>query len=449
MREYTKELTGFALETRFEDLPEQVVTLAKKHMLDCVGAALAEAAEPRSQIVRRYFRGIGSSGDCRTVGHGDRLTVENAAFANGILAHTICFDDSGPSHPSVTVVPGLLALAEKYHFSGKEILTAQVMGYEVFQRLNAVTVEAWEMRKRGRHPTGFFGSVSGAVQTAKLLGLELEATQRAMGIAVSLSGGLSQNIGNMGMGLHAGNASRNGIVAAHLAREGFTADPQPLEGWFGLMDALCGPGEYDISVLTKDLGARLGLVDPGITIKPYPNCWAHHKVLQATLELKARHNIRAEDVDKIYVDLQMDKPTYRYLEPKTDLEARYSLSYGIALALLDGELTLAQYADDRICRADSVEMMCKIVDTPAENAAAQRIITIVMKDGTRYENSVRYSKGHPLHDPLTMEKLQAKYRACAGRLLPEKQVEASMEAILSLEQAEDVSRVMNLLVKHD
>lgn len=446
MKAYTKELMEYVLRVRYEDLPLQAVELAKRHFLDCVGSALAEAAEPRSGIVRRYFQGLGSSGRCRVVGTGQRLTVENAAFANGILAHTICFDDSGPSHPSVTVVPGLLALGEERHISGREILTAQVMGYEVFQRLNAVTAEAWEMRKRGWHPTGFFGAVAGAAQSARLLGLDLEAAQRALGIAATLGGGLSQNIGNMGMGLHAGNASRNGITAAYLAKEGFTADPQPLEGRFGLMDALCGPGDYDAGQLTKDLGGTLRLLDPGITIKPYPNCWAHHKVLQAVLELRERHHIRPEEVEKVLVDLQMDKPTYRYRFPRTDLEARYSLSYGIALALLDGELTLRQYAEDRILRADSREMMERIADTPAADAEGQQRVVIVLRDGRRLEGAVRYSKGHPLQDPLTPEEVQEKYRACAGRLLPPERVEASMEAILSLEKEEDLSNVVDLLV---
>ena len=445
MKEYTKELMEFVLSLRYEEIPAEVVELAKRHFLDCVGSALAEAAHPRSGILRRYFDEIGARGECRILGYGRRVSVENAAFANGILAHTICFDDSGPSHPSVTVVPGLLAMGEKYGSSGKEILAAQVMGYEVFQRLNAVTAEAWEMRKRGWHPTGFFGAVAGAAQASKLLGSDVETAQRALGIAATLGGGLSQNIGNMGMGLHAGNASRNGITAALLAREGFTADPQPLEGQFGLMDALCGPGAYDISELTRDLGSPLRLLDPGITIKPYPNCWAHHKVLQSVLELREEHHIRPEDVEHVYVDLQMDKPTYRYRIPKTDLEARYSLSYGIAAALLDGELTLEQYTDQRVRSADCAAMMERIVDVPAEGEAQQTVV-VELRDGTRLEKRTRYSKGHPLHDPLTLEEVCEKYRACAGRLLPRDRVEASMEAILHLEAVEDLRTVMDLLV---
>lgn len=445
MENYTQPVLKFFLGTTYDEIPQEAIALAKKHFLDCTGCMLAEVSQPRSNIVQRYFDAIGISGDCRLIGTGRKLPVDYAAFATGILAHTICFDDSGPSHPSVTIVPGLIALGEKYHLSGRELLAAQVLSYDLFQRLNQVTGEAWDMRVRGWHPSGFFGAVTGAAQASRLLGLDLEAAGRALGIAASLGSGLSQNIGNMSMGLHAGNASRNGITAALMAKEGFTADPQPFEGRFGLLDALAGPGEYKIEFLTKDLGKPFKLLDPGITIKPYPNCWAHHKVLQATLELEKQYQIRAEDIDKIYVDLQSGKPTYRYLDPKTDLEARYSLGYGIAAALLDGELTLDQYAADRIGSEPIRSIMAKIIDTPAQGAE-QHTITIVTKDGTQYKKGVLHSKGHPLYDPMSMEEVQKKYQSCASMWLPQKKVQSSMEAILHLDQVDDFAEVMDTLV---
>ena len=445
MENYTQTVLQFFLGTAYEEIPKEAIALAKKHFLDCVGCMLAEVSQPRSNIVQRYFDRIGVSGDCRLIGTGWKLPVDYTAFATGILAHTICFDDSGPSHPSVTIVPGLMALGEKYHLSGQALLAAQVLSYDLFQRLNQVTGEAWDMRVRGWHPSGFFGAVTGAAQAARLLGLDLDAAGRALGIAASLGSGLSQNIGNMGMGLHAGNASRNGITAALLAQEGFTADPQPFEGRFGLLDALAGPGEYKIEFLTKDLGKPFKLLDPGITIKPYPNCWAHHKVLQATLELKKAHQIQADDIDAIYVDLQTGKPTYRYRDPKTDLEARYSLGYGIAAALLDGELTLKQYAADRIRSAEIRSVMDKIVDTPAKGPD-QHTITIVMKNGTQYQRGVLHSKGHPLYDPMTLEEVREKYQNCAAMWLPQEKVQASMEAILHLDEVDDFATVMDSLV---
>ncbi len=411
----SEKLMRFILETGYEEIPRDALSLAKKHFLDCVGCALAEAAQSRSHIVGRYLDTVGNRGGCRIPGTRRSATAEYAAFATGILAHTICFDDSGPSHPSVTIVPGLMALGEAYHIPGKEILAAQVLSYDLFQRLNQVTGEAWDMRSRGWHPSGFFGAVTGAAQTARLLKLDLAASLRAVGIAASLGSGLSQNIGNMGMGLHAGNASRNGITAALLAKEGFTADPHPFEGRFGMLDALAGPGGYQIELLTKDLGRPFKLLDPGITIKPYPNCWAHHKVLQAVLELKQEHGIEGDQVKAVYVDLQKDKPTYRYLDPQTSLEACYSLGYGIAAAIADGELTLRQYEEDRIFAPEIRKLMKKIVDTPGTDPAQQQEVKIEMKDGAVYSGHVTWSKGHPIHDPMTLDEVVEKYRICAGR----------------------------------
>ncbi|MEN6414192.1 MAG: MmgE/PrpD family protein [Veillonellales bacterium] len=445
--EYTKKLVEFVLDTEYKQLPTEAISLAKRHFLDCVGAALAEVAEPRSNIVQRYLDHIGAKGSCRLLGSGRKTTIDNAAFANGILAHSICFDDSGPSHPSVTIVPPLIAMGEQYHLSGKEIITAQVLAYDVFQRLNAVTKDAWEMRKRGWHPTGFFGAVTSAILSAKLMRLTVTQSVQAASIAATMGGGLSQNIGNMGMPLHAGNASRNGITAAHLAKEGFIADLQPLEGRFGLMDALCGPKNYNIEALTVSLGAPYRLIDPGITIKPYPNCWAHHKVIDAVLHLIHTHNIHADQVVSVEVDLQPDKPTYRYLEPKTDLEARYSLGYGIALCLLDGELGLAQFAAERIQDSQTKQTMAKIKHVPQSAGPEQNNVTIVMQDGTRHMHNVAYSKGHPLYNPMSDEEIMQKYRLCAGRTLSPDRVERSAAMITNLENVEDMKSVVDSLIK--
>lgn len=442
----TRELVEFVLDTGYDQLDPAVVHLAKTHFLDCVGSALAEAAHPRSQIVQRYLARIGAEGPCRVIGYGRRATIDNAAFANGILAHTISFDDSGPSHPSVTIVPPLLAMGEMYHLDGKAILTAQVLAYDVFQRLNAVTEDAWEMRKRGWHPTGFFGAVTSAILSAKLMKLSLDDSVNAIAIAATMGGGLSQNIGSMGMGLHAGNASRNGIMAAHLSQEGFRADADPLEGRFGLMDALCGPGSYETHALTEGLGAPFRLLDPGITIKPYPNCWAHHKVLDSVLHLQQTHALTPDQIARVDVDLQADKPTYRYLAPKTDLEARYSLGYGIALCLLDGALGIDQFADDRIQDPRTIEMMGRIHHTPQPAGAAQNEVVLVLTDGRRLSHRVVHSKGHPRFNPMSEAEVQAKFAGCAGRLLPEDQVARAAGLINALEEVDDLARVMDALI---
>ena len=445
MHNHSRELIQFVMKTHYDDIPKEAIYEAKRHFLDCVGAALAEAAHPRTRILKGFLDQTENKGTCRVIGTNWSATMDCAAFLNGILSFTICYDDSGPSHPSVTMVPSLLAMGDQMHLTGKDILTAQILAYDVFQRLNAVTKEAWEMRKRGWHPTGFFGAVSSAIIAAKLMGLSEEQMLQAISVASTMGGGLSQNIGTMGMGLHAGTACRNGINAAQLAAEGFICDENPLTGKFGLLDALCGPGQYDPDDLTKDLGSPFRILEPGITIKPYPNCWAHHKVYDSVMTLKKQYQICADDVEAIYVDLQTDKPTYRYTEPKTDLEARYSLGYGIAMILLEGSLDLEQYDPKKIQAEETVKLMRKIVDTPAEGEGQQRIV-IRMKDGKEYSDQRKWSKGHPHFAPFSEQELKGKYQKCASYCLDESQVKKSYDMIMDLENVKDMSGLIDVLL---
>jgi 2-methylcitrate dehydratase PrpD len=364
-----------------------------------------------------------------------------------MLAHVVSFDDSGPSHPSVTIVPALYALGETHKLGGREILTAQVLGYEVFQKLNLVTKDAWEMRVRGWHPTGFFGAVTSALISAKLIHLTLEESLYAAGIAASMGAGLSQNIGNMSMALHAGNAARNGIIAAMLARRGFTADRTILEGKFGLMNALAGADHYDIEALTKDLGSPYSVIKPGINLKPYPNCWAHHKVYDSILYLVKTYDVRPDDVECIMCDLQPDKPTYRYLHPQTDLEAKYSLGYGIAMCLMDRKLTTEQYGAERILAPKTIEIMSKITHTPQSSEQEKHKISIVMKNGNVYSHATEYSKGHAMHSPLSDQELIEKFRSCAEGVLTDDQVERSLALINGMDKVDDMALIVNALKK--
>jgi 2-methylcitrate dehydratase PrpD len=445
--QHMKRLAEFVLDTQYEDIPPEAFHLCKRHFLDCTGACLAAVPERHGKIIHDFIRELKGSGSARVIGFGMATTIEHAAFANGMLSHVVSFDDSGPSHPSVTIVPPLYALGETYHLSGKKILTAQVLGYEAFQKLNLVTKDAWEMRLRGWHPTGFFGAVASSLLSAKLLGLTLEQTLRAVGIAASLGAGLSCNIGNMSMALHAGNASRNGITAALLARQGFTGDPGAVEGRFGLMHALAGQDSYDIEALTRNLGNPYSIVNPGINLKPYPNCWAHHRVYDSMLYLVTTYDLKPDDVESILCDLQPEKPTYRYLRPDTDLEAKYSLGYGIAVCLMDREMTMKQYEAERITDPRLREILSKIRHTPQASEAEKHKVTIILKNGAIYSHQTEHSKGNALHAPLSDREVQEKYRACAGRALPEDLVGRSMELINGMEDVDDITRIVDCIVK--
>ena len=440
---YTKQLVEFVLDTGYEGIPSEAFRLCKRHFLDCTGAALAEVNEIPGSIIFNYVKELQCDGCARLIGFGLKTSIDNAVFANGILAHAISFDDSGPSHPSVTIVPPLYALGEKYQLDGKQILTAQVLAYEVFQKFNLVVNDAWEIRERGWHPTGFFGAVTSSLIAAKLLNLTLEQSLNALGIAASMGAGLSRNIGNMTMSLHAGNASRNGIIAAILAKKGFTGDQDIIEGRYGLMNALAGADNYDIEALVRNLGNPYSVIDPGINLKPYPNCWGHHRVYDSMLYLVNTYDIKPEAVQSIWCDLQPQKPTYRYMQPKTDLEAKYSLGYGVAMCLLDRKLGIEQYSQERITDSKTYELMSKIKHIPRDVVSEKHKVTIKLNNGTVYSHSTEHSKGNALHNPLSDEELKEKYRNCARRVLPYDKIELSIKLIHEMHELSDITEIMD------
>ena len=444
----TEKLARFVLDTEFEDIPGEGIELAKRHFLDCMGSALAAVVEPAGRIIQEYVQEMGATEEARLIGTSIATSAPNAAFGNGVTAHAISFDDTAPSHPTVTILPVLLALGEKHKFSGREILAAQVLAYDVFLRFNAATKKAAAIRLSGWHPTGFFGTVAAAAVTAKLLKLDLGQTRMAFGIAASVSGGLSQNIGTMTMPLHAGNSARNGMMAALLAQKGFTGDDEILEGRFGLMNALCGKGGYNAAELTANLGDPFKIVSPGINLKFYPSCWAHHCAVDALLHLVEQYRLSPEKVESIECDLLVDKPMGRYINPKTDLQAKYSLGYSLAVVLLDGRLGIEQFFPEKIFDAKTQEVMAKVKHVPqdwSEEGPGKHVVKVRLKDGREYAYGVEHCKGEAKAKPLTNDELLAKYRTCACRVLSEDKVERSIEIIEHLEDFEDIDELMDVI----
>ncbi len=442
---HTKMLVEFVHDANHEQLPKTAFEKCKRHLLDCTGAALAAVNEVAGRIIHDHIKETGAAGQARLIGSGLRTSIENAAFANGILAHSISFDDSGPSHPSVTVVPPLYALAESYGVSGKDFLTAQAIGYEVFQRLNLVTQKARAIRDSGWHPTGFFGAVTSCLISGRLLGLSLDQSLNAIGIAASMGAGLSQNIGNMTMSLHAGNAARNGITAALLAKRGFTGDTKIMQGRFGLMNALAGEGNFDLDQLTKDLGSSYCVIDPGINIKNYPLCWGHHKLIDAMLFLVHTHDIKPDDVASIECDLQPEKSTSRYLSPENEFQAKYSIGYGIAMCLLDREITFEQYLPQRIADSRTREVISKIKHIPQGPLSApdKFKVTVRLHNGESFSKTIKHPKGEAKFNPLSDDELRKKFIICAGRALPDEKIRQALDLIGGMENLDDVTQIMD------
>src|SRR3954468_1802786 len=280
---------------RYEGLPAEAVRWAKAAILDTVGVTLAGAAEPCARIAAGVL-GLGQSGgECLIFGSGQRATALDAALINGTAAHALDFDDVSNSlggHPSAPILPAIFALGEvldcpERPVGGRDFITAYVAGFETETRIaRGVHFHHYE---KGWHPTATLGVFGAAAACCHLLGLDRAKTAQALAIASSLASGIKANFGTMTKPLHVGHTARNGLFAAQLAREGFTANDAALEHKQGFLQVFNGNGNFDAEKILADWGRPYDIVSPGIGIKTHPCCGSTHPAVDAMLALRAEY----------------------------------------------------------------------------------------------------------------------------------------------------------------
>ena len=307
-------------------------------MLDTIGVTLAGAAEPASRIVQRVIEHDGA-GSCPVFGTALRATAANAALANGTAAHALDYDDMcfvSLAHPSAPLVAAALAAAETAGASGRALLDAYVVGFELEGRLGrAMNPRHYQ---RGWHCTSTLGTIGAAAAASRLLGLDAAAAGHALAIAASEASGLKENFGTMVKPLHAGLAARNGVVAALLAQAGMTASGAAIDGPQGFLRAMDSE-QPSLDAFAADLGSRWEIVDTGITVKLYPSCAGTHPTLDALLDLRRQHGFAAPDVDAIEIGVDPIVPTILlYDRPSSGLEGKFSMPFCAAAAVVRGQV---------------------------------------------------------------------------------------------------------------
>ncbi|MGH6622273.1 MAG: MmgE/PrpD family protein, partial [Alphaproteobacteria bacterium] len=300
----TTVLSEFASKTRLEDISAEAVAATKRHILDCTGVALAATAEPAGRIVQDITREQGGDPKATVLGTSLRSSVVSAAWANGAFAHLLDFDDTGFSHPTACILPAALAMAEEAGATGGKLVAAVCVGLEVFERMSS-SGRQYEhvLRGRGFHPTSLYGCSAAAAGAGSIAGLNPRQMGVAIGLAAANAGGLTQHFGTWGKGIHAGNAARAGVTSVLLARRGYVADPEGLEGDYGFYSAFHGDGNYNLGKIPDGLGTHWSIVDPGLTVKRYPCCGGNLRALDATEALIAEHGISIGDVERLEVDV--------------------------------------------------------------------------------------------------------------------------------------------------
>lgn len=443
-------LAAFVTSVPDGDIPDDARAAAIRQALDCTGVMLASAAQEPGQILTGLATDLAGSGHARVVGHGVATSSVQAAFTNGSLAHLIDFDDRGFSHPTACLWPVALALGEELDATGRELVAALVLGYEVFERL-AASGRPYEpvLRSRGYHPTSIYGAPAAAAVAGRLLGLDVEQMIVAFGVAAAGSCGLSQQFGTWAKGVNAGNAARAGITASLLAARGFWGDERGISGDYGLFSAVHGDGNFDFGGVPDGLGDRWSIVDPGLALKPYPACTSTLRAVDAMVAVASSDSYRAEDVVELRLDVHPDVfHTLRFRSPERGFRGKFSLDYTVASVALDGDLTIDSFSDEAASRPAFREMLGRVnlVEHPDWDMAQRRRmpLTVTMRDGTIHEESVTHHRGSP-EWPLTDEQVDGKFRTCAGLSLEAAQVDPALAGLHTMDDAPSVRGLVDLV----
>jgi 2-methylcitrate dehydratase PrpD len=434
---------------RYEGLPAEAVRWAKAAILDTVGVTLAGAGEPCARIAAGVL-GLGkSSGECLIFGSDNRAAPLDAALVNGTAAHALDFDDVSNSlggHPSAPILPALFALGEVLDCTGKDFIAAYVAGFETETRIaRGVHFHHYE---KGWHPTATLGVFGAAAASCHLLGLDRAKTAQALAIAASLASGIKANFGTMTKPLHVGHTARNGLFAALLARNGFSANPAALEHKQGFLMVFNGAGTFDPEIILRDWGQPYDIVRPGLGVKQHPCCGSTHPAIDALLLLRATHDIAPERVAHINSWTHprrlahTDRP-----DPQSGLDAKFSVQYCLARALLDGRIRLEHFEGEAFRDPVVRTLMQRIQAAPHPEMAADgdehlgAEVRITFDDGPTIAQRVGAALGRGPDNPLPEEALLGKFADCAGRALSAAQVERLQRLLLQLDEAPSLRAV--------
>ena len=436
----TNTLAQFIVDTSYEQLPPDTVEAAKVAILDGVANMVAGSVQDLSLIIGEYVKELGGSPQSTVVGWGFKTNAPAAAFANGVFGHCLDYEIQGfpPTHGTSSCLPAALALAERRVTSGKDIITAYVLGWDIQGRLRAGSAPA---TNPAFHPPGLVGPFGGAAASAKILGLDVQQTRMALGIAASRTGGLTANTGTMVKSTHPGNAARMGAEAAMLASAGYTSNEAALEAPNGFAAALF-QGNMDWDVVTGNLGQPFRLVDPGFDVKRFPAQVYMQVPIEAVLNLRQRHNLEADMVERLTI--QRRGRGHSGPLPQSGLDGKFSVEYCAAAALLDNRVVIDTFTDERRFAPDMEETLRKIQVEPEGPESGTVVVTAHLKDGRALSEECGQFKGSA-GNPMSRDERMEKVWDCVGRVLSDSDTRRLLPLMEDLEDVEDISEVMEII----
>ncbi len=443
-----RRLSEFVSTLEYSMLPDGSADTVRRAFLDTVGVTLAGAVDGAGGAV-----GTSSAVETDGADGGALLGVTSqeapaaAALRVGTASHALDYDDLSwavDGHPSVAIVPPLLALAEEADASGRDLVTAYVAGFEVAAAVaDPVSPDHYEA---GWHATSTFGTFGAAAAAAHLLGLDTDGTERALNMAASMPAGTKQNFGSMTKPLHAGLCARSGVTAALLARDGLTAGSEAISGEQGFWD-LYDPADRPAATKREAfaIGEEWAIDTEGIHVKAYPCCYFTHTSIAATQTLLAA-GVDPDAVERIEVRAAggagdaLTNP-----DPETGLEAKFSMEHAVACALVRDRVGLAEFEDDATDDPNLVAAR-NLVDFAVDESIPYDSHEATVRIVTATDTHERHQENPPgVHEnPLPEDEFRAKFEACGRRALPGEEVATLYDRLSSLTDIPDVAAALDV-----
>jgi 2-methylcitrate dehydratase PrpD len=438
------QLAGFVRGFPTDEIPPEVMHLAKRCLMNYCAVALYGSRDPSLNVLLDLFEDQGGNRQATVIGRSVRVSQLDAALANGYSGHVEDYDDTHPTviHPSSPILPAPLAISERQATTGRELLAAYVIGVEVACRIGNLLVEHFRDGAGFWHITNTCGVLGAASASGRLLALSDQQLVWALAVAGTQASGVREVFGSDCKPFHAGRAAHNGLLAAFLVQRGFTGTDNIFTGPRGFLGALAK--DYDLDEVTRDLGSHWELPSNGL--KPYACGAGNHAFIDAALALRARPGVRPETIQSIHGSVRQFAPNLvRHQHPVSALDTKFSYFHAIAVALVDG-LALPQQFNDEKARDPVIHALRDKVSV-SEDAALPRhgaVVTMTLRDGTTYTERITHPTG-TAENPLSDAQVEEKFRGLAATVLPADQVERAVQLLWRFDQAADARELLSLM----
>jgi 2-methylcitrate dehydratase PrpD len=463
----TRELARHAATLRYDALPPPLVEMIKQCVLDTFGVSMgASTLAPEARILADYVRDQGGKPEATLLGFGGKAPAPLAAFLNGSLGHMLDYDDMGEAgHPSIVTIPVALAIAEKAGgVDGREFIAAVAAGMDVMTRISrAIDVPDWTITE-GWFATQLIGYIAGAATAGRLLGLDEEKMENALGIGFNQLSGtrqMAEGAATHMRSMQAGFSGQGAVLAAELARRGIIGSKDVVEGRYGFFRTYIRGCEPDWDGIVDGLGVKFPLLEKH-GFKVWPACAYTRTTNASTLAMREQHGIRPEDIESITIvggtggTQQLCEPIAAKRRPGVSIDGKFSIPFTTAVMAAKGNVTLRDYTEEGLRDPAVLAMADRVSYRPGTQPVtgkggsqdvSKTSVEIVTRDGRRFEHRSTSVPGDP-RNPVSWERLEAKFRDCASfsaKPVDAEALDRVVGKIRSLEKLPDATEPARLL----